>query len=304
MCRGKLFLVLSLVCLFFLWSSTYTAVLMALNGFSPEGLALLRFLIASVVLFAISRWKKVRMPDKKDWPLIIFCGVIGVSFYNLILLYGQKASTVAISSILLNTYPIFVAIFSFLIFKESVSLFRWVGIVVCFIGMVVISGGNILNFSFGSNIFLLLFAAAIVSLFDLEQKQLMKKYTPFELTCYFIWTGTLFLLVFCGSLVQDLTMITTNSLLPAIYLGAFPSVMASLIWAKLIVKYSITLLSCCCYITPFFAMLIAFIFLHQIPTITVALGSLIVVSGLFVINFAERITKKPCMPVVKGDNEI
>lgn len=289
MCKGKLLLVLSLSCLFFLWSSTYTAVSMALNSFSPEGLALFRFLVASGVLFIISKLKKVRIPEKKDWPLIIVCGVIGVSFYNIILIYGQKTSTVALSSLLLNTYPIFVALFSFLMFKEIVNIFKWIGIIVCFLGMFIVSGGGTLGFNYNSSVLLLLLAAAIVSLFDLEQKQLMKKYTPFELTCYFIWIGTFFLTIFSGALLKDLSVINFKSLLPAIYLGAFPSVLASLIWAKLIVKYSVTLLSCCCYITPFFAMVIAFFVLHQVPGVSIIFGSLIVISGLFIITFSERL---------------
>lgn len=304
MCKGKTFLVLSLSCLFFLWSSTYTAVSMALNSFSPEGLALFRFLVASGVLFMISRWKKVRIPDKKDLPVILLCGIIGVTVYNLILMYGQKTASVALSSLLLNTYPIFVALFSFLIFREIMSIFKWIGIILCFAGMAVVSCGENLGFTFNSSVILLLIAAAIVSLFDLEQKQLMKKYKPFELTCYFIWIGTMFLSIFSGSLKQDLASVSMDSLVPAIYLGAFPSVLASLIWGKLIVKYSITALSCCCYITPFFAMLIAFIFLNQVPKISVVLGGVIVVSGLLVINFSDRLIKKPCMPLVKGDSQM
>ncbi|OGI03138.1 MAG: hypothetical protein A2Y25_08250 [Candidatus Melainabacteria bacterium GWF2_37_15] len=292
MCKNKLFLALSFLVLFFLWSSTYTAVTIALNAFSPGGLALFRFSIASVLLFIVSRRCKINYPDKKDLPLILVCGFLGVSVYNLILFYGQKNIPVAVSSILLNTYPIFVATFSFLIFKEYINIFKLIGIIISFIGILIVSGGEVFEFSFNSSILLILLAAIIVSLFDIEQKQLMKKYTPLELTCYFIWSGTLFLLVFSGTLIHDFMGIDFNSFASAVYLGVFPSVIATLIWSKLILKYSITSLSCCCYITPFFAMLLAFLFLHQIPKSSVITGSIIVITGLLISNFSKNLKVK------------
>lgn len=290
--KEKLFFVSSLLCLFFLWSSSYTALALALESFSPGGLALFRFMVASFVLILLSFRYKVHLPEKKDLPLILISGVFGLSFYHIILVYGQKTTSVALSSILLNTYPIFVAVFSFFMFKEFINSLKWIGMIICFIGMIVVSGGGDLNLAFRGSSLLFLLGAAIISLYDIEQKQLMKKYSPFELTCYFIWGGTILLMVFSGSLLRDLEIVRFNSIIPAVYLGAFSTVFAPLLWAKLILKYSVSSLACCCYVTPFFAMVLAFLFLHQVPEKSAILGSIIVILGLLIINGSKSFNLK------------
>ncbi|HSA06821.1 MAG TPA: EamA family transporter [Candidatus Gastranaerophilales bacterium] len=286
MCKKRLIFALSMLFLFFLWSTSYTAVVIALKDFSPSGLALFRFLIASAILFALSFIYKVRLPDKKDLLLISVCGVLGISVYNIIMFSGQKAIPVALSSLLLNTYPIFVSIFSLLIFKEFINTFKWIGIIVCFVGIIIASGGN---FTFNNSVILILTAAIILSLFDLEQRVLMKKYRPFELTCYFVWAGTLALCIFLPALIKDLATVKSNSLITAVYLGAFPSVAASVLWAKLIFKYSVSSLACYCYISPIFTAIVAFLFLNQMPGQSVITGAIVVISGLFIIHFSKSI---------------
>ncbi len=297
--QKKLFFVLSVAFLFFLWSSSYTAIVVALEDFSPKGLALFRFLVASVLLFFISLVKKVRLPDIKDLPLILICGVMGISLYNLMLIYGQKTTPVAISSLLICTYPIFVSIFSFFLFKEFINTFKWAGIAICFGGMAIASGAGNEGVSFSGSAILFLLAAIILSLYDLEQKQLMKKYTPFELTCYFVWGGTLALMVFVDSLISDIRAVNVNSLLTGIYLGAFPGVAAYLLWAKMILKYSVSAMSCCCYVSPIFTMLIGFLFLNQVPDQSAITGTVVILSGLFLIQFSNSINLNFLNPVLK-----
>ncbi|NLF83788.1 MAG: EamA family transporter [Candidatus Gastranaerophilales bacterium] len=281
--------VLSIILLFFLWSSTYTAIILALDDFSAEGLALFRLLVASSLLFALSFRYKVRLPDKEDIPAIVVCGIFGICVYNLILLNGQKTMPVALCSLLLNTYPIFVAIFSFLLFKEFINPIKWIGIMVCFAGMIIASGETESGFLVNGSVILFVIAAIIQSMYDLKQKDLMKKYTPFELTCYFMWVGAAALLVYAPALLKDLHTVKASSLVPAVYLGAFPGVVSALLWAKLILKYSVSTMSCCCYVSPIFAALLAFIALGQIPSISTLEGIPVVISGLLLIHYSSKI---------------
>lgn len=303
MSKNNLILIGSIFLLFLLWSSSYTAVFIALKEFSPEGLALFRFLISSIVLFLLSLRFKVRMPDKKDLPLILTCGALGVCVGSIILFHGQKSTPVAVASILINTYPIFVAIFSFLIFKELFNVVKLAGIVICFIGIFIVSGGTMTHFAIKGSMFLIILSAIIISLYDLEQKKLMKKYSPFELTCYFVWSGTLFLLLFSKSLLHDLSYVQLSSILSAVYLAVFQSIVAAIVWGKLILKYSVTSLACCCYVTPFFAMGIAFLFLHQMPTASAIYGSIFVISGLLISNFSKYLNFKKVFLCVNRKEE-
>ncbi len=288
--KDNLFAVFNVLFILFVWSFTFTEITIALQEFSPGGLALFRFGVASIILILLSFRKKLRIPKKNDIPILILSGFVGITIYHLLLMYGQQHCTAGVASLLLNTYPIFIAIFSSFIYKELINVYKWIGISICFLGIILVSLGENNGIIFGSSTILLLCAAIVVSLFDLNQKQLMKKYTPFELTCYFVWSGTLFLLVFTPGFIKEFQAASVNSIFAGFYLGIFPSAIVYILWAKLLSKFSASTLSTVCYVSPFLAMLVAFISIKQIPSSLAMYGSLVVFSGIIFMTYAHKLS--------------
>jgi drug/metabolite transporter (DMT)-like permease len=62
-----------------LWASSFPGIKASLDGYSPVGLAAVRFLIASLALASIAPWVKVRRPRKSDLPLIGVLAFVGVA---------------------------------------------------------------------------------------------------------------------------------------------------------------------------------------------------------------------------------
>ncbi|MFA6990402.1 MAG: EamA family transporter [Candidatus Gastranaerophilaceae bacterium] len=281
--------VLGVLLVLFLWSLAYPAMIVALGSFHPESLALLRFLIASAVLAVFAYIKKIRLPDKNDFLVIFLCALFGIAISQLMLLNGQKFTDAGTASLLMNTYPVFVAVFSSLMFREFISSTKWLGILVSFCGILIVSFGRNGAFCINQGTFLLLCCAIIVGLYDLEQKELMKKYKPHELTCYFVWIGTFILLIFSNVLVKDIVYATPDAIFSTVYLGIFSSVIASLLWATLLRQTSASSLSNCSYLTPFLSMLLAFVTLHQSPSIYALIGGIVVVTGVTLMSFSRKI---------------
>lgn len=284
---NKLLLGAIILFLLFLWSSNYAVVSYALNSVSPEGLALSRFAIASLLLLVVAVIKKIKIPEVKDIPVITFCGFMGVTFYNFALNFSERTVTAGSASLILNTYPIFVTLLSGLILKEKVSILKWLGIMISFGGILLITlGENKAGVSINVGIFILLLSAIAISCFDVAQKKLMGRYTPLEVTSYFIWTGTLFMAVVCTpALIKDMAVMKPDALLSIIYLGIFPSTMACLLWANLVSRYPLSALSGIFYIIPFFTMLLAFILMHQTTSLLAVVGGCIALMGVFIMNF-------------------
>lgn len=281
--RDKIIFALSIFSLLFLWSSGYTAVYSALKDFSPEGLALFTFLVASIALIVVAMAGKIRLPEKKDLPTIISCGIMGIAVYQLILMNGQKLVSTSTASVLVGTYPVFVTILSAIILKEAFNLGKFIGISISFAGVGLITFAENPDFTLNYGALMLLAGAFIVSIVDLVQKKLMDKYTPVELTAYFVWTGTIVLLIFSRSLITDLSTVSANGLCYGVYLGLCSRFMSYILWAKLISKYSLVFLSGFCYTVPFFTMLLAFLFLNQHPGQFAIVGALVVVTGLVIV---------------------
>jgi len=288
--KDKLSLILIITFLLFVWSTAYTAIQVSLQSFTPESLALLRFFIASIILFIYVLFKKISSPDIKDVPLLVLCGLLGISLYHITLNWGQKFITAGSASMILDSYPVFVAILSSFILKESINFVKWSGIIVSFLGIILIGIGEGAGVVISPGILLVLISVISLSLFDVIQKKLLKKYTPLELTSYFIWIGTFFLMFFSGSLLNDLKTASALSISSVIYLGIFPGAISYLVWSKLLSKHSITNISTVFYIVPLFAILIAFVCLGEIPSSISIIGGLIALSGVFVVSYADKIS--------------
>jgi drug/metabolite transporter (DMT)-like permease len=65
------------------WASAFAGIRAGLRAYSPANLAVLRFLIASLVLAIYAGIAHFRRPELRDLPGLAITGVIGISFYNL-----------------------------------------------------------------------------------------------------------------------------------------------------------------------------------------------------------------------------
>lgn len=97
-----------------------------------------------IILYAIY---KSPLNQKGGRPLLLFArGFIGFSallmyFYNIATIPLAEAQTFS------KVSPIFTAIFSYLILKEKLSSIAWVGIFIGFLGVLFVTGFDILNLS-------------------------------------------------------------------------------------------------------------------------------------------------------------
>src|SRR5437867_6441082 len=72
-----------------LWASAFPGIRAALKGFSPTGLASLRFTIAAIVLLMASLAIRPRWPRGRDLFQIALAGGVGITGYNILLNTGE-----------------------------------------------------------------------------------------------------------------------------------------------------------------------------------------------------------------------
>jgi len=114
---------------------TITAVLIKSVSTKFDGffISTIRFLIAIILGIAILKLKKMpfKVYDKKSW---ILRGVFGSTAMILYYVAIQITSS-GRATLLFNTYPIFVAIFGYLFFKENITRKNIVSLVFCISGV-------------------------------------------------------------------------------------------------------------------------------------------------------------------------
>ncbi len=266
------------------WSSAFAGIRASLAAYTPGQIALFRFLVASVVL-AIYAWvTQMQAPKKQDLGAIAIIGLLGIPSYHLLLNYGQLTVTAGAASLLINTTPVFTTLLAIAFLGERLSLRRWIGIAVSFMGAVLITGGEARGLSFNWGALLVLMAAVSSSGWITLQKPYLNKYKAIELTTYTIWAGTIFLLPFLPSLIKTISTAPLSATIGVVYLGVFPSAIAYATWAYVLAQIPASRASTFLYVVPVLAILVAWVWLSEVPTVLSLIGGAIVLSGIVLVN--------------------
>ncbi len=74
-------------------------------------------------------------PSRRDWGLIIFCGIVGYYLASLFDFLGLQYISAGLERLILFTYPTFVVLFSFFAFKQRISLRIFGALVLTYLGI-------------------------------------------------------------------------------------------------------------------------------------------------------------------------
>ena len=275
---------LALSAALFLWASAYAGIRVGLKSYSPAHVALFRFLVASVVLAIYATQAHFRRPRWRDVPRLALTGMFGISFYNLALNYGEVSVSAGVSSLLIFSAPIWIALLSTVMLNERLTVLGWGGVFISFIGVAMIAAGEGGGFHFSPQALLLAAAALSSSIYIVMQKQLLQTYSALEVTTYSIWFGTLLLLPFGMGLVHAIHTAPVGATLAVVYLGVFPAAIAFTAWAYVISHGPVNRMSSFLYLVPVLAIGIAWVWLGEIPRMMSLLGGVVALAGVVIVN--------------------
>jgi drug/metabolite transporter (DMT)-like permease len=274
----------------FFWGSSFPAVRYTLQYYSPEALMLFRFIVASGVLLAYCIWKGVPLPKKKDLPMYAASGFIGLFLYMWAFTAGTAFVSAGISSFLIATAPIFTVILSIIFLKERASFIIWVGVLISFAGLVIVSFTQVTDMQLNVGVIMLLAASIFTSIYTIIQKYLLKKYTSMQTSAYSVVIGTLFMFIFFPALVREFPQAPLSANLIIIYLGVFPAAIAYFFWSLALSKAEKTVyVTSFLYLVPFISIVLSYLWLGEELSSLAILGGVIIIAGMVLTNvFKEK----------------
>lgn len=269
----------------FFWASAFVGIRSGLQDYSPEGLALLRYLVASICMGVVY----FRMPKRSSMPFLDICsmlmiGVIGIGIYNVTLNYGEIAISSGMASFIISQSPIITTMFAIIFLGERLNFSRVFGLMISVGGVALITVGEKGGFKWDTSLSFILIATFVGGFYSVSQKRFLKKYHAIEATTYVIWGGTLFLLFYTPQLHHDLLHASLKATLMVIYLGIFPATVGYIAWSYALAEIPASRAASFFYFMPFLSTILGWLCLGEVPMLLSIAGGVLAIIGICLVN--------------------
>ncbi len=276
------------------WGGTFIAGRMVSQEVLPFSAAFLRFTIASAFLIVVV-WKvEGRLPaiERSLIVPLLLLGFTGVFAYNFFFFNGLHSIDAGRAALIIALNPVMISLFSAIFFKESLTPIKVTGILLSVFGaMTVISRGNPLLIFQGhlgwGELNILGCVISWVS-FSLIGKTVLGKISPVVSICYSSIAGAIALMLPAGmeGVWRRIPEYSFKSWAALVYLGFFGTVLGFVWYYEGIQKIGPTKAGLFINVVPLSAVLLAFFMLDEPLTRSLLIGAMLVVSGIYLTNWA------------------
>ena len=234
------------------------------------------FIGVSIFLFII--YKKDSVKTVKDAGLIGLLGGFVMSFSYAAFVFAMLNTTVANVLFIISTQTIFLALFGFFYLKEKVSLISFFSIVLAMSGIGVMIGDSISSGTLFGNLVALIIPISFSTLIMIIRKNPNLDMVPA------IWYASIFSIIY-GAIMSQSFHFSNNDILMGFFLGvpqlAFGFICIT-IGSRTTRSVTIGLLM---LTETTFGPLWVWIFLNEIPPLSVFIGGLVIILALILKSF-------------------
>lgn len=266
------------------WGFALVAAKVSLGHFPPMMFTALRFTLIVMVLFPFLRFHEGRM---RQVLIIALCaGPVGFGFFFA----GVALSNASVVAIISQLGVPFSTILSVVFLKEKVRWRRWLGIVLSFAGVMIISFDPTV-FNFLAGVILIIISAAVTSVGTIFQRQI-RNVGVFEMQAWIAIIAAP--LMIAASLLfehDQFSLMTSATWLQ--WSGIFYTAFASSLIGHagiyyLLQRYEVTQTAPLTLLSPIFTVIFSVVLLGDVLTMRMIVGALIALTGVLIVSLRQK----------------
>ncbi len=272
-----------------LWGASFVATKSLLDSLSPLGIIYIRLIfgIIAAIVIAFSRKRSFKL-QKKDLKGILILAIISI-LHLWIQVTGMQYTSASNTGWIIGIVPVIMAVMGFLIYKEKMSGFQFLGATISFIGLLVlISKGDLSSINFISNYGdLLVFASAFTwSFYSFYGKKVTLDYPP-SLTILYLFVTMIVLLtpfIISEEFFHNVSLLTKIDWGSLLFLGFLCSGLGYVLWAEAMNELPANRVGAFLYLEPFVTVFTAWLFLGEEITFLMLASGVVIIIGVIMVN--------------------
>ena len=274
------------------WGGSFIATKVVLRDISPVTIVWTRFAMGVVILgIAVAARKQFALLNRNEWLYFALLGFLGITFHQWLQSNALQTSEASTTAWIVATTPVFMAILGWIALKESLGWVKIVGILLAFIGVLVVvydgdlSAISLRNFGKPGDI-LILISAINWTVFSVLSRTGLNQHPATFMMFYVMLLGWLFtsILFFATEDISDIQNLTVNGWVGLAFLGIFCSGLAYIAWYDALQTLGTAETGVFLYIEPLVTVIVAFFVLSEAITFASLLGGGVIILGVWLVN--------------------
>lgn len=267
-----------------LWGSGAVATKMGLKVSQPLLLINVRLIIAAIIMLLISFLiNRDRTPKSNEWKPLLICGLLSMAIYPTAFVYAMKNVTAGIGTLGSATCPLIISLLNAMWLKKEITRNIWIGLFFGVIGIALAIFPLLLNaHATPLGVTLLVFSMVCYSVGTVYYQSINWTLPKLNINAWQVLFGGIMLLPFTISIFEqnknDFELPFWTSV---IWLVVPVSIIAVQLWLYLL-KAEPTRASLWLFLCPIFGFLYSYILTKEPITVYTIIGTLLVITGLYV----------------------
>jgi drug/metabolite transporter (DMT)-like permease len=274
-----------LLLLSIIWGSAFFNIKIATYSYEPFTLALVRVIFASIPLFLLCKFKKIKIEAfAYNWKWYALIGLCNIAIPFVLIAIGTAKINSYLAAILMSTTPLSGSILAHLFTKnEKLSFLKSLGVLIGFSGIILLFFDKVI---INSNNYVYVLITILGSTFycigGLLTLKLKNRVNENVTTSTTLWS-VIFLLPF--SLILESpwnSSPTLQSTLSLLYLGVIATGLAWLIRFRILTVNGLVFQTQVAYLIPIFGIFFGYFLMDEVITWKVLLSLVVILVGIYI----------------------